>query len=192
MYKLNYIFNGISMIDFKKDYYNPKVFLEYCKKCKNYSKLWSCPPYDFCIDDLINKYTNVYLIGTKINFTNETINSITLDMIKDFTYKTLADVRKEIGAGLLDIEKEHTDSISLYPGSCLICKSCTRPQNKPCRYPDRMRYSLESLGFDVSKTANYLLNTPILWSSDKLPEYFTLVSAVFTNKVIDNIKDFFK
>lgn len=192
MYNLDYIFNETSMTNFKKDYHNPKVFLELCKKCKNFNNLWSCPPYNFNINNLIDKYSNVYLIATKINFSNRTIDKIPHDKIKDFTYKTLADVRKEIGVGLLDIEKKHSDSISLYAGSCLICKECTRPQNIPCRYPDKMRYSLESLGFDVSKIANDLLNTPILWSSNKLPEYFTLVSAVFTNNVIDNIKEFFK
>lgn len=55
----------------------------------------------------------------------------------------------------------------------------------PCRYPDRIRPSLESLGFDIGKTASELLGIELKWSepgSSGLPEYFTLVSGFFSSR----------
>ena len=41
----------------------------------------------------------------------------------------------------------------------IICSTCTRPMGKSCLYPDMLRYSIESLGGDVVKTAENLLES---------------------------------
>ena len=57
--------------------------------------------------------------------------------------------------------------------------SAIPPSGKPCVHPDEMRYSIESLGGDVVKTAAELLGTEIKWAaSGELPEYFLLVGGL--------------
>ena len=68
----------------------------------------------------------------------------------------------------------------MFPGSCLLCPSCTRTEGAPCLYPKKVRPSLEACGFDIGKTTTELLNIELKWGeSGKMPEYITLVSAVF-------------
>ena len=47
---------------------------------------------------------------------------------------------------------------------CHLCEHCTRPEGRPCRYPEGIGYTLESLGCDVSAAAEQLLGWPLLWS----------------------------
>ena len=47
------------------------TFLEYCKQCPNYGKVWSCPPYDFSPEEYWKKYRMLHLISVKINFPEE-------------------------------------------------------------------------------------------------------------------------
>lgn len=56
---------------------------------------------------------------------------------------------------------------------------CTRREGLPCRHPDKVRPSLESMGFDIGKTAKELFGLELKWASDgMLPEYYVLVGAV--------------
>ena len=61
-----------------------------------------------------------------------------------------------------------------------------RPERRPAvplSRPDTP--SLESLGFDIGKTASELLGIELKWSepgSSGLPEYFTLVSGFFSSR----------
>lgn len=186
-YKIIVNSNKIVMKDYIENYFNQKKFNELCKKCDKYGALWSCPPYYFDVDKYINKYKEAYIIGTKIVLSDEIIQNTKKDDILDCTYKILNEVRKELGEMLLALEEKYPNSVCLYPGSCLLCNNCERINGKPCIQPDKMRYSLESLGFDVAKTASDLLGIELKWAKDKLPEYFTLVSAFFTNDVVDDI-----
>lgn len=56
---------------------------------------------------------------------------------------------------------------------------CTRREGLPCRHPDKVRPSLESMGFDIGKTAKELFGLELKWASyGMLPEYYVLVGAV--------------
>ena len=48
-----------------------------------------------------------------------------------------------------------------------------------CCAPARMRYSLESLGFDVSALTEAFLGHRLAWAGDKTPDTLTLVGALF-------------
>ena len=186
-YKIVLNSNKIKMSEYIRNFYDRDKFHKLCMQCEKYGKLWSCPPYSFEVKDILNKYDNVYLIGAKIILSDKLICETKKEDILECTYTILNEVRKILGDMLLNLEDRYQESLSLYAGSCLLCENCDRLNNKPCRFPERMRYSLESLGFDVSKTSSELLDIDIKWANDKLPEYFTLVSAFFTNREIDNI-----
>lgn len=190
--KTIHTFNEIRINDLLDSYWDKDRFLELCKNCENYGKLWSCPPYDFNIYDYIMEYSYVYIIGSRMIFAEETIKSNNKEKIQNFTKSTLETMRNSLGEKLLGLENEIKNGKSLYAGSCLICENCSRENGENCCNVDMMRYSLESLGFDVSKIAASLLDIELKWASDTLPEYFTLVSAFMSKERIKDYESTFK
>ena len=81
---------------------------------------------------------------------------------------------------MMEEEKKYPGSISLSAGSCSRCKGgCTRPQGKPCRFPDEIRYSIESLGGNVGMTIEKLMGLELEWMEEgKLPSHFILVNGL--------------
>lgn len=80
---------------------------------------------------------------------------------------------------ILRLREEYPRSDILTVGGCHLCEQCTRPEGRPCRYPEGIGYTLESLGCDVSAAAEQLLGWPLLWSRKGcLPEYMALVCGV--------------
>ena len=66
------------------------------------------------------------------------------------------------------------------PGAA-SCASDARRDEEPCRFPKKLRYSLESLGANVGALAADKLGAPLQWGTkDAPPEYFVLVGAVLT------------
>lgn len=91
---------------------------------------------------------------------------------------------------LLMLEKHNPQSKVFLAGTCHICskEKCTRIKREPCIAPESIRPSLEAFGFDISKTSSELLKVEMLWSKNGiLPEYFTLVSGIFTTKETINL-----
>jgi predicted metal-binding protein len=117
---------------------------EACEKCNGYGLNWSCPPGCGTIDEnseKIHKYAKGLILQTMGELEDK----------MDFE-------------GMMELAKahgEHCDEFyskirALYPegmfigtGGCHICEKCTYP-DKPCRFPDRMTSSMESLGMLVS------------------------------------------
>ena len=66
---------------------------------------------------------------------------------------------------LFEEEEKHPGSKSLSAGSSHICgeDNCSKPLGQPCRFPDKMRYSVESLGGNVGLTASKLLGIQLQW-----------------------------
>ena len=96
----------------------------------------------------------------------------------------LAEYTRELTAAHARRMDEHLRA--LYPGAavlttggCTLCEECTRPMGRPCRHPQAVGYSLESLGCDVGAAARGELGWELLWPRrDKLPRYLTLLCAV--------------
>ena len=162
------------------------TFLECCKNCGNYEKVWSCPPYDFHPEDYWAAYDTFRILGMKI-FLPESLTAGTYEgeerdrLLQEVVYP----YKKELDSKLLAMEKEVEGSISLSGGSCLNCASgtCTRPSGLPCRCPEKMRYSIESLGGNVGLTVRKYLHQELLWMDEgKLPQYFILVGGLLMGK----------
>jgi len=56
----------IAVAEFLENYVDVMQFLEYCKACPNYDRIWSCPPYSFDMMDFWHKYEALELIGVKV------------------------------------------------------------------------------------------------------------------------------
>ena len=82
---------------------------------------------------------------------------------------------------LTALEAQAPGSRVVYPGRCHLCGlgQCSRALQQPCRHPEQLRYSIESLGGDVGKTTEQLLGYGLQWlRQGQLPEYLSLVGGV--------------
>lgn len=183
MYNIKYKLNKITTADLTDKYYDKERIESYCKECINYNKVWSCPPYDFDTDKYVKKFKYLYIIGKQIIFSDDILNKInTKEKIEKYSYETIIKERKKLYDELIKLEEKYPGSRIVNSGNCILCKECTRKNNMKCRHEDSLRYSLESLGFDVANITKELLSIELKWSTaGQLPEYFTSVSGILTN-----------
>ena len=169
-------------------YRDVEKFIAYCKECNRYNTCWACPPFDFNMDDYLTSYQTACIIGTKITLDKEVIGSYKgWDDCKKKSYEIIGKVRGNSDNTLLKLEKQHPNSKAFFAGTCHICPlgECARIVGEPCISPERIHPSLEAFGFDVSKISAELLNIEMRWSRNGiLPEYFTLVNALFTDECL--------
>lgn len=190
MYRTEAKFKKISMEELKKDYCDREKFEKFCVECRNYGSTWSCPPYSFAVEDYLKDYKYIYLVGVKIIFDEETLKKVnTKEKINDYTSETLKYIKDKIMTELLRVEKRYEESRSLSAGGCKICDDCSRKNNIQCQHPDMMRYSLESMGFDVGGISSRLLDYELKWATETcLPEYFSLVTGLMTKREIEGFE----
>lgn len=197
---VSYKINPVSLEDITK-FYNPLVINKFCSECTKHNKVWSCPPLPFKDIDYISKYKYCYIIHSKVYI--KAIPSNILSEMVSHALKKYTDIsngkddftdifnglyysfREFNDSKILQLEESFTNSIALVSGRCLICSICTRETNTPCRCPEKLRYSLESLGFDVAGIVENIVGEKIQWSSSIRPEYVTCVSALLSSDDID-------
>lgn len=165
----------ITVAEYMTHYRDAEKFISFCRQCRRYNTCWACPPFAFDVDEYLAQYEQALIVGTKITplHPEEITDAIS------FGKEMMETERKRTDELLLEMERIYNGR-AFFPGSCLLCPSCTRTEGKPCLYPEKVRPSLESCGFDIGKTTTELLNIELKWAeSGKIPEYLTLVSAVF-------------
>jgi len=164
----------ISVEEYIEKYVAVEEFLEYCKACSNYEKKWSCPSYDFDVLEYWKKYDTAHFIAEKIIFAEEYVGK---DISAD---EVVEEVKQKLTDELFEMEAVNPGSISLSAGSCSLCTDgCSRLNDEPCRFPDKMRYSIESLGGNVGMTISKLMGIELEWMQEgKLPSYFVLVCGL--------------
>ena len=148
-----------------------------CRPCPDYGRFWTCPPYDVPAADYWAGFDTVLLRGMQFHFTPAMLE-------RRFDPEELAEYTRELTAAHARRMDEHLRA--LYPGAavlttggCTLCEECTRPMGRPCRHPQAVGYSLESLGCDVGAAARGELGWELLWPRrDRLPRYLTLLGAV--------------
>jgi predicted metal-binding protein len=167
-----------------KPYHKPNTFIEYCKACRYYNKIWTCPPYETNIVKQLEGFQYAYIIGSRLRFkdmqeTNTMTHEANHEDVINSTYKAARQILDDM---LMKIEADNDGLYVLLAGRCILCSSCSREKQLPCLYPGRARFSLESLGYDVSSISKDILGMEIQWAKDGLPEYLTLVSAVLSRE----------
>lgn len=186
-YRIENVTAQIAVPDYIRDYRDVEKFISFCKACRNYTKRWSCPPYDYDPLEQLTRFSSLTILGTKI-IIDPTTRHTPKDtpQSQEITYRLIKEVRAKIDKELLEKEQQTPGSTALFAGVCFGCPEgeCTRGRGIPCRHPKQLRPSLEAYGFDVEKTAAQLLGIELKWSTDKvLPEYLTLVSGLLTHPV---------
>ena len=143
-----------------------------CEGCPAYGKRWACPPFDteksFLFQEKIANIIAIKFKPSQKNLSPKQIND---------------SARKHFDNIFFNIENSTKDTLLLLAGSC-ICKladECPKTKNKPCAYPNKKRYSLEALGYNVAKICKEKLGFEILWAKDNAhPQYYTLVYCILT------------
>ena len=167
------------MAEFIAKYQNIDKFMAYCRECPNYNARWSCPSLSFDIGDLLEKYDRVHLVGLKMTYDEMTITSAdTPAKVKSVTWDTLFVEKRALEETLLAVEGEHAGSRALSSGGCHYCDTCARTEGKECVYPDKMRYSLDAFGFDLTAITADQFGIDLCWSQGELPPYYTLIHAL--------------
>ena len=191
MYHTEIYIKPSTIEELKNNFWDIDKFEGFCKQCRNYGKVWSCPPYDFSIEEYVDRYKYIYIVGVKIVFDEDTLATInTKEKISNYTNETLHFMKNKIMNEMLNLEKLYPNSTSLSAGGCNLCESCSKLKNIQCIHPDLMRYSLESLGFDVGGVSNKLLNFELKWATEtRLPDYFSLIAGIMTNEEISDLKE---
>lgn len=185
MYTIKEYYAEIAVDEYLEKYVDIPVFLECCKRCSNYNMTWSCPSFDFDVESYWKKYSKLALYGHQILFTDHVINrNYTQEELNKLIESVVKKEKQVLTDKLFALEKKHPESISLSAGSCQTCGpfNCSRKENRPCRYPDQLRYSIESLGGNVGKTISDCFHIELEWIEDgKLPNYFVLVCGLLMN-----------
>lgn len=163
----------IPAADYAQSFVDTEKFLGFCRECRNYGARWSCPPFDFDPRALWGRFRTLRLFARVLTPEPEADLSTLLEGLKREKALLLDQ--------LLILEKTCPGSMALSAGTCDCCAVCARPEGLPCRVPSRMRYSIEALGGDVSKTAEHCLHRPLRWITDsRPPEYLMLVGGLLT------------
>lgn len=115
-------------------------------RCHAYGKNWACPPACGTLDEMrekVKKYKSGLLVQTvgqlEDNMDWENMQKAADDQSESF--KKLSAVLEEKYSGLL----------AMGTGTCTRCQTCTYVDGKPCRFPDKLVYSMEACGLFVSK-----------------------------------------
>ena len=175
-------FEAIVSVDhYLEEYVDVETFLDACKACPNYGKIWSCPSYDFDVIEYWKQFKTLELVAIKIIF-DESIagKEISPEQQEEINKNSIWEVKEQLATELFEKVKEIPGSVSLSAGSCTLCKDgCTRLKGEPCRYPEKMRYSIESLGGNVGLTTGRLMEIELEWMQEgRMPSYFVLVSGL--------------
>lgn len=162
-------------------------FLEQCRACPNYEKVWSCPPFSFKPEELWGNYDSILLLGRVIE-TPETMREVRFSSsqaLGEAGRALLRQDKREMLLELLEMEKQTPGSRALSAGSCDFCADCGRVRGEECRNPGVMRYSLETLGADVGKALELYFDQKLLWGWEgQLPEYFILLGGLLKKKPV--------
>lgn len=110
--------------------------------CGRYGKSWSCPPACGSLEEN-ERRARAFRWGVLLQTTGQ--------MEDDFDIEVMIEAeqlqKKRFEAYCARLEGE--ECLPLGAGSCTICAQCTYP-DAPCRFPERMRVSMEAFGLQVT------------------------------------------
>lgn len=154
------------------DYYKPDEIHSYCQRCPKYGRFWSCPPHNFNIPEYLKQYTFITIIANRIYLEPE--------LSKEEQIACYHHTRKKTNNKLLRRLEKLNDCEILISGHCWLCKTCMRTNSEQCISPEKLKYSLESLGFKISDIINNEFNDSLQWKHDENLKYLYSVQAILS------------
>ena len=113
--------------------------------CGQYGASWACPPAFGDLEES-RKIIEKYKSGIIVQSVQELEDS--------FDFEGIAELGQRHGKNfqklLKRLREDYPNLMPLGTGGCNTCKKCTYP-DEPCRFPDRLTYSMEGFGLFVNK-----------------------------------------
>lgn len=170
----------VPMSEFMGDLVDVPRFLGYCMDCPNHGQFWSCPPYAFDPAEVWPRYGALLLYARKLVFRKDRLFP---GERRAFEKEELPKIKEAMARELLAMEADRPGSRALFPGRCEWCESCARLAGEPCRFPEKMRYSVESLGGDCGGAIERYFGEKLQWASgNALPEQIILLGGLLLPK----------
>lgn len=117
-------------------------------ECPMYGKSWACPP----------AVGSVEKCRERCEEFSEALVITTVTEVRDIadleeTLKTRAP-HEEVTRQVFRILREEAETVmALSTEACAVCETCTYPEGKPCRHPERMFPCVESYGIVATDLA---------------------------------------
>lgn len=158
-------------------------FLPFCESCPNYNKSWSCPPLVFSQREFIENYKYADIFVLELTYDEEVIKgAITKEKVMEAIVKYMNPAKERFGELVVSSESSATNAVTLTCAPCSYCKECTKPMNKPCRFPEKMRYSLDAFHFDVTMILKDYFGIELTWASEGLSEKANLLCVMLNDE----------
>lgn len=146
-------------------------FIGYCRACRNYGRRWSCPSFDFDPLDLWKRYQAIHIHARVLTPVRGADMVVMMEGLKR--------EKEKLTDALLKMERIRRAALPSQPAAVPSAAAVPGPEGIPCREPERMRYSIEALGGDLSETMERYFQRPIRWSRNgEVPDYLTLVGGL--------------
>lgn len=155
----------------------------YCRECSLFGQNWSCPPFDFDPSQVWASRTWFEVTARTMTFLpGQPRDGLESEDLKDAVRRLFSTEKRRAHRSLMAWCAARPGSIPVGAGGCELCADCTRRRGAPCRLPNQLVHSIESLGGDVSATLARLFDQPIAWSDgESLPDRFVLVYGLLTD-----------
>lgn len=151
-------------------YMNFDYFTGLCRDgCPHYNLSYTCPPNSPTYTEYTKEHENVLVIAMYSDVDEK--NSIS--NIHPYLRRVLSDI-------LIPLEKEF-DGLLTDGGRCRYCETCTYVDGLPCRFPDKIRFSMEAMGIDLDKVCSEVLEHKIVWNSTDSKSYCTVLGSINFN-----------
>lgn len=144
-------------------------FSKLCENgCVNFGSKFSCPPFSPSFDFFSKGHKEIEVFFYRI-FLHQYLDVKPFNRVK---------ASNSILKSLLDREL-YNYKIEGYKvvgsGSCRACKPCGAKEGRKCKKPEKLLYSLESLGVDVTKLVLDCFNITLQWYKKGYEHNFTSV-----------------
>ncbi len=145
-----------------------------CEACEKHNKNLACPPYSPSFLEYIGNSDTARVFCLRMP--QEYFKHLESEERYKTCFRKAASVLLDI---LLDYRKQ--GYIVAGCGPCLACEKCAvEGESKQCRNPDKMIYSLESLGTNLITLVKKCFDIELEWSSnEQYSDFVCAVGAVF-------------
>ncbi len=115
-------------------------------RCQSYDKSWACPPACGSLDEMRAKVKE-FSYGLLV----QTIGELEDNMDWDNMMLAAKSQSESFECLWDELIKDYPGVLGMSTGTCTRCTPCTYVEGKPCRFPDRLVYSMEACGLLVSR-----------------------------------------
>ncbi|MEG6616824.1 DUF2284 domain-containing protein [Peptococcaceae bacterium 1198_IL3148] len=147
--------------------------------CHNYNNKWSCPPHNLTFSQYAKGYPCA-LVALFYCHLDQITYVKTLAMKKRIANTIL---RSRLNKLMRQLEKNYAGRL-IANNSCGLCKPCTRKSKSQsyCKKPQEMRYSLDSLGLNVTEMSLALFDHQTARHNQKVSLNYATAAAVLLLK----------